>query len=115
MVHPVIRRCDQVPLQRTQRLNMFGINRKLINQIDTDNEKQDFYRKAGSDKLDLQKKTVKVCTGLKEGGAKVEVFALMVRDMSSREQRHSVSPSVVLVVRQIVKHKTRHPGPKALF
>ena len=114
MVHPVIRRGDQEPLQRTQLLDMFGMNPKLINQIETDNREQDFSWKAGSEEGEIENKTLKVCAGLTEGGAKIEVFALMVRDMSSPEQRHFVSPSMLPVVRQIVKHKTRQPGPKAL-
>ena len=114
-VHPVIRRRDEDLLQRPQFLNMFGMNPKLINQIATDNREQDFSWKAGSEEREIENKTVKVCAGLTEGGAKIEVFALMVRDMSSPEQRHFVSPSMLPVIRQIVKHKTRQPGAKALF
>ena len=115
MVHPVIRRGDQKQLQRPQLLDMFGMNPKLINQIETDNREQPFSWNAGSKEREIENKTVKVCAVLTEGGAKVGVFALIVLDMSSLKQRHFLSPSMLPVVRQIVKYKTRQPGPDALF
>ena len=88
---------------------------KLIYQIETDNREQNFRGIANGEKWEVKNEAVKVCASLSEGGAKVEVFALMMRGMGSPKKRNFMTSSMLPVVSEIVKHKTRHPCPQALF
>ena len=56
---------------------------ELINQIETDNGEQDFSGIASGEEREIENETVKVCAGLTEGRAKVEIFTLMMRNMGA--------------------------------
>ena len=79
---------------------------ELINQIETDNGEQDFPGIASGEEREIENEAVKVRASLTEGRAQVEIFALVMRDMGAPEQCEFMPPSVLPVVRQIIKHKT---------
>ena len=114
MVHTVVGRRDEEPLEPAQFGNVPGVHPELIQQVQRSNGKEYQRRHANQRHRQVEDPAEdEAGTGLPQRGGKVVVLTLVMHRMRSPEHIAFMAQTVVPVVTEVVEDEGKQPDPQA--